>query len=79
MTLVASLASERYPRRLQAWGVLRQGGVTGIILVGRSDLLGFHERYTHVNPRGRFLRIKISLGRVGWRAECSSGGPKTIN
>ena len=23
-------------------GVLRQGGVTGIILIGRSDLLGFH-------------------------------------
>ena len=42
MTHIASPVLKRYPHRLQAGGVLRQGGVTGLILVSRLDLLGFY-------------------------------------
>ena len=49
--------------------LLRQGGVSGLILVGRLDLLDVHWRDTQVNARDRFLLIEMNWSSEGgaWR------------
>ena len=58
--------------------LLRQGSVTSVILVGRSDPLGF-QRHTHFDPTGRFRTNKISLVHVRVASQNEKEGDRELS